>query len=44
MAEVMGQGDTATMEDTALIESEMPFSMNDKWCCMHCILSLQEDF
>jgi hypothetical protein len=44
MAEVMGQGDTATMEDTALIESEMPSSMNNEWCCMHHVLSLQEDF
>ena len=44
MAEAMGQGDAATMEDTALIESEMPSSTNDEWCCMHRILSLQEDF
>jgi len=44
MAEAMGQGDAATMEDTTLTESEMPSSTNDEWCCMHCILSLQEDF
>jgi len=44
MAEAMGQGDAATMEDTALIESEMPSSTNDEWCCMHRVLSLQEDF
>ena len=44
MAEAMGQGDAATMEDTALIESEMPSSTNDEWCCMHRVLSLQVDF
>jgi len=44
MAEAMGQGDAATMEDTTLIESEMPSSTDDEWCCMHRVLSLQEDF
>ncbi len=44
MAEVMGQGNAATMEDTALIESKMPSSTDNEWCCMHHILLLQEDF
>ncbi len=44
MAEAMGQGDAATMEDTTLIESKMPSSTDDEWCCMHHILLLQEDF
>jgi len=30
MAEAMGQGDTATIEDTAFIKSKMPSSIDDE--------------
>jgi hypothetical protein len=43
LAEAMGQDDAVSTEDTTLIESEIPSGV-DEWCCMHRVLSLQQDF
>jgi hypothetical protein len=43
LAEAMGQDDAVSKEDTTLIESEIPSGV-DEWCCMHCVLTLQQDF
>jgi hypothetical protein len=42
-AEAAGQEDAASAEDMVITNSVMP-STSDKWCCMQCVLSLQEDF
>jgi len=47
LAEAAGQGDAPSVEDVIGADSEMlPTSDDnvDKWCCMQCVLSLQEDF
>ena len=44
LAEAMGQDDSVSADDTKLIESEALSRTDDQWCCMHCILSLQDDF
>jgi len=47
LAEAAGQGDAPSVEDVIGADSKMlPTSDDDvdEWCCMQCVLSLQEDF
>ena len=44
LAEAKGQDDSVSTDDTKLIESEAPSRTDDRWCCMHRVLSLQNDF
>jgi hypothetical protein len=42
-AEAMGQEDT--LEEADLMQADEPDAPErDAWCCMHQVLSLQEDF
>ena len=43
-AEAMGQEDTVTEEDIAHSQELEPIESKNDWCCMHRVLSLQEDF
>ena len=40
----MGQDNSVSVEDIKLIEANTPSSAGDQWCCMHHVLSLQDDF
>src|SRR6266849_2461683 len=44
LAEATGQRDIATEEDVAIADTEIQSGQDDKWCCMHQVLTLQEDF
>jgi hypothetical protein len=39
----MGQEDTVTEADLTQAEEVVAAPIND-WCCIHCVLSLQDDF
>jgi hypothetical protein len=41
--EAMGQEDTVTEADLTQAEEVVAAPIND-WCCIHCVLSLQDDF
>ena len=43
-AEAIGQKGAATAEDVAVADTEIQYTPNDEWCCMHRVLMLQEDF
>ncbi len=43
-AEAAGQGDPASVEGIVVADPETPPTSEDMWCCIHHILSLQEDF
>ena len=42
-AEAMGQEDTIADEDVTVVHDPIPAPTNN-WCCMHWVLSLQDDF
>jgi hypothetical protein len=42
-AEAMGQEDTLSDKDISQAE-EVEMTSESEWCCMYCVLSLQEDF
>ena len=44
LAESMGQDDAVSAEDTTLIDSEAQPNVDDQWCCINRVLSLQDDF
>ena len=43
-AEAVGQNDPSHAEEVISAHSVMPSTSDDKWCCMQCVLLLQEDF
>jgi len=43
-AEAIGEVDAVSAEDMVLASSDTPSTVDDEWCCMHCVLALQEDF
>jgi hypothetical protein len=43
-AEVAGQEDATSAEDMIIGSSVPPPAPDNEWCCMQCVLSLQEDF
>jgi hypothetical protein len=44
LAESIGQDDAVLHEDITHADMEAPSIGKDQWCCMYCILALQEDF
>jgi hypothetical protein len=42
--EATGEEEAASSEDVILANSDTPSTPDDEWCCMHRVLSLQEDF
>ena len=44
LAEASGQKDVAFENDLIIVDSVMPLTSDDGWCCMQCVLFLQEDF
>ena len=44
LAEATGQEDAASAEDMIVGSSVTPPTSDSEWCCMHHVLSLQEDF
>jgi hypothetical protein len=43
-AEAMGQEDTGAEEDITHSQELETIKLKNNWCCMYCVLSLQEDF
>ena len=43
-AEATGEVDAASAEDMVFVSSDTPSTVDNEWCCMHCVLALQEDF
>jgi hypothetical protein len=43
-ADAMEQEHSADIEETERLEEEIKCTTDDQWCCMHRVLSLQEDF
>jgi len=43
-AETVGQVDAASENDIAIAHLVTPPTLDNIWCCMQCVLSLQEDF
>jgi hypothetical protein len=43
LAKAMGQDNAVSPEDIMQADIEAP-SAEDLWCCIYCVLSLQEDF
>jgi hypothetical protein len=44
LAEAAGQSGIATAKDMAVADAEIQSAPDDEWCCMHWVLTLQEDF
>lgn len=44
LAEATGESGIATIDDTAVADSQIQSTPCDEWCCMHRVLALQEDF
>ena len=44
LSEATGQNDIATAQDMAVADSEIQSTPDDEWCCMHHVLTSQEDF